>query len=71
MLARLGNVLFWIGIIIAAAWISLLWSLGDALMLNYGVNTLGGQAAVYLIPAAVVVGIGWALKYILTDPKAG
>jgi hypothetical protein len=69
MLARLGNVLFWTGIIIAAAWISFIWSLGGAAVLvNFGIDTPGEQAATYLIPSAIAVGIGWALKYIFTDP---
>jgi hypothetical protein len=69
MLARLGNVLFWTGIIIAAAWVSLIWSLGGtAVLVNFGIDTPGGQAATYVIPAALAVGIGWALKYILAGP---
>jgi hypothetical protein len=44
MLARLGNVLFWTGIIIAAAWVSLIWSLGGtAVLVNFGIDTPGGR----------------------------
>ena len=64
--------MFWTGIIIAAAWVSLIWSLGGAATLvNFGIDTPGEQAAAYIIPAAVAVGIGWALKYILAGPGRG
>jgi len=71
MLARLGNVLFWTGIIIAAAWVSFIWSVfGEDGLWAFGADTPGKQAAVYIIPAAIAVSIGWTLKYILTDPRA-
>jgi hypothetical protein len=57
--------------IIAAAWVSFIWSIGGAATLvAFGVDTPGEQAATYIIPAAIAVGIGWAFKYVLTDPRA-
>jgi hypothetical protein len=54
MAVRLGNVLFWVGVIIAAGWLSLWYPLTDA-------KQVFGTALV----AIVIVGIGWALRYIL------
>ena len=62
MASRLGDVLFWLGIIIAAGW----------LVLSYfGFSTrTGGEfgtaemLTVFTIPA-ISLAVGWALRYIL------
>lgn len=63
MRAILGNVLFWLGVIIAAGWLLLSW---------FGYATVGGSAKfgfsdfviIVVIPAAIV-SMGWTLRYIL------
>ncbi len=60
MAARLGNVLFWTGILIAGAW---LWLAAEVGILK---NTSDGQSlALAYGGAGFVVLIGWALRYIL------
>lgn len=56
MAERLGNVLFWASILIAGGWVSM--------TLPFGTNM--GFA---VIPAAIIVLIGWALRYILGGRK--
>jgi hypothetical protein len=58
---RLGNVLWWASWIIAAAWIWLVWA--DPRM--FGAENAQQVALACLFPAAIVVVIGRALKYIL------
>jgi hypothetical protein len=60
MAARLGNVLFWAGILIAGAW---LWFAAQIGLLK---NPSDGQSLVVAYGGAgIVVLIGWALRYIL------
>jgi hypothetical protein len=60
MAARLGNVLFWTGILVAGAW---LWFAAEIGLLK---NPSEGQSPVVAYGSAgVVVLIGWALRYIL------
>ncbi len=63
MLARLGNVAFYVGIIIAVLWLAAIaWSLGhDRAVLG---ATPGFYLSIIGIPA-LSVGIGWAIRYVL------
>jgi hypothetical protein len=67
MRAKLGNVLFWLGIIIAAGWLLLPW---------FGYSTTTGSRKFdisdFLIIAfipALIVSMGWALRYILAGTR--
>ena len=60
MAARLGNVLFWTGILIAGAWLRFAAEIG---LLK---NPSDGQSLVVAYGGVgIVVLIGWALRYIL------
>jgi hypothetical protein len=60
MAARLGEVLFWASLILAALWFYFILGPGGAPK---------GDVTVYLT-GAVIVAIGWALRYILADRKS-
>jgi hypothetical protein len=63
MAARLGNILFWLGIIIAVGWLALSY---------YSLSTTGGHpfgAAEFLTVTVIPIisaSVGWALRYILS-----
>jgi hypothetical protein len=67
MRAKLGNVLFWLGIIIAVGWLLLSW---------FGYSTIAGSRKfdisdfliIAVIPA-LIVSMGWALRYILAGTR--
>jgi len=61
MSARLGNVLFWLCIIAAGAWLLLAHSTGA---------DLDSPAMVYG-GAGITLAVGWALRYILTRRRLG
>jgi hypothetical protein len=67
MLERLGNVLFWIGVIIAVGWLVLSYFAGKSIPAPHVFDY-----ADFLTSAVVPVlsvGIGLALRYILAGPK--
>jgi hypothetical protein len=61
MAARLGNVLFWASVLFAALWFFA--------MLGPGGVSKGEEMQVY-VGGAIIVLIGWALRYILAGRKA-
>ena len=61
MAARLGNILYWLGIVLAA--IALL----EALVDLYGSSPSGSNTGVLM--GVVVCGIGWAARSILRGPN--
>jgi hypothetical protein len=67
MLERLGNVLFWLGLIIAAGWLILSY-FGLSTRPNPTSFDLGDFLTVAVIPA-LSISIGWALRYILAGAK--
>jgi hypothetical protein len=60
MLARLGNVLFWIGVIIAAGWLFIGYS-----EYSTGHHFESADFATLAIVPAISLSVGWALRYIL------
>jgi hypothetical protein len=64
MSARLGNVLFWLGIIIAVGWLLLSYY---ALTTRQSGPVFGDAADVFAVFAIPIVSVtvGWALRYIL------
>jgi hypothetical protein len=66
MAARLGNVLFWLGMLIAAGW---LWFGYTVIMSGRGETSapLDEADVVTLFGIPIVsAGLGWALRYILS-----
>ena len=61
MAARLGNILYWLGIVLAA--IALLEALLDAFNSSQSGSING------VLIGVVVCGIGWAARCILREPK--
>ncbi len=57
MAARLGNILYWLGIVLAA--IALL----EALLVLFGASQGGSNSAVLI--GVVVCSVGWTARYIL------
>ncbi len=57
MAARLGNILYWLGIVLAA--IALL----EALLVLFGASQGGSNSGVLI--GVVVCGVGWAARHIL------
>jgi hypothetical protein len=67
MKAVLGNILFWLGILIAAGWLLFSW---------FGYATIGGSAkfdisdvVILVVIPALIISMGWALRYILARTK--
>jgi hypothetical protein len=67
MRAILGNVLFWLGIIIAAGWLLLSW---------FGYSTIASGHAfditdflVLVVIPAISISVGWALRHILAGSR--
>ena len=61
MAARLGNILYWLGIVLAAV------ALLEALLVLFGSSQSGSNSGVLI--GVVVCGIGWAARYILRGPS--
>jgi hypothetical protein len=61
MAARLGNVLFWLGIIIAVGYVVAVGYVATALSDAWGV---AGTLLVFAVPT-ITVAVGWAPRYIL------
>jgi hypothetical protein len=67
MLERLGNVLFWVGIIIAIGWLAFSYV---ALSTREGQHPLDVADLLTVIVIPILsVAIGWTLRYILAGPK--
>jgi hypothetical protein len=64
MAARLGNILFWLGIIIAVGWLALSYF---AISTTPGGHPFGAAEflTVTVIPI-ISASVGWALRYILS-----
>jgi len=60
---KLGNVLFWLGIIIAVGWLAMVAS--NVLFSGPPERWEGAHTAVTIIPPIVALGVGWVLRYIL------
>jgi len=58
MAARLGEVLFWAGIILAALWLYLAFNAGEP----------KDDFTLYFVPL-VIVFVGWVLRYFLAGPR--
>jgi hypothetical protein len=58
MAARLGEVLFWAGIILAALW----------LYLAFNAEEPQGDVTLYVMPL-IIVFVGWVLRYFLAGPR--
>lgn len=71
MLGRLGNVLFWVSVIIAVAWLARGTWRAASFVYEYQVMPTVSVDGVMFIAGVpgVIVGIGWALRYILAGPK--
>jgi hypothetical protein len=67
MLARLGNVLFWLGIIIAVGWLALSFFAFSTRRNPYSFG-VAEFLTIFAIPV-ISVATGWALRYILAGPK--
>jgi hypothetical protein len=67
MRAKLGNVLFWLGIIIAAGWLLLSW-LGYSTIAGSRKFDISDFLIIAVIPA-LIVSMGWALRYILAGTR--
>jgi hypothetical protein len=69
MSARLGNVLFWLGIIIAVGWLLLSYY---ALTTRQSGPVFGDAADVFAVFAIPIVSVtvGWALRYIFGGNRA-
>ncbi len=61
MAARLGNILYWLGIVLAA--IALL----EASLVFFGSSQSGSNSGVLI--GVVVCGVGWTARYILRSPS--
>jgi dolichyl-phosphate-mannose--protein O-mannosyl transferase len=59
MVARLGNVLFWWGVIIAVVWLVMYFLFGG------GIRNVGDALNAFAIPA-ICIAVGWGLRYILS-----
>ena len=60
--AWVGNVLFWLSVIIAAGWLIVGLSIAS---IDRGQPTLGAFGIVFVV-AIIIVGIGWGLRYFFT-----
>jgi hypothetical protein len=67
MRAKLGNVLFWLGIIIAAGWLLLSW-FGYSIIAGSRKFDISDFLIIAVIPA-LIVSMGWALWYILAGTR--
>ena len=61
MAARLGNILYWLGIVLAGL------ALLEALLDIFGSSQSGSISAVLI--GVVVCGVGWAARHILRGPN--
>jgi hypothetical protein len=61
MAARLGNVLFWLGIIIAVGYVI---AVGCVAMGLYDAWGVAGTGLVFAVPT-ITVAVGWAPRYVL------
>lgn len=68
IVGRLGNVLFWVARLAAAIWLAIAW-------ITWGYDGATGlpihsRVLVALVPALVLYGLGWALRYILVGKRS-
>jgi hypothetical protein len=64
MVARLGNVLFWLGVIIALGWLALSYFGFSTRPSGGGIRDVAEALTVFGIPT-ISIAVGWALRYIL------
>jgi hypothetical protein len=67
MRAILGNILFWLGIILAAGWLLLSW-FGYATIAGSHKFDISDFLIIVVIPA-LIVSMGWALRHILAATR--
>jgi len=64
MASRLGDVLFWLGIIIAIGWLVLSYFAFSTRPSGSGLRDMAEVLTVFTIPV-ISLAVGWALRYIL------